>query len=142
MLLSHPEINFVPAIRDKVTSAEMKYSQQGYNIYCFPAEDFISRLVISINNTTANFITIWARDLKNSGKSGSGLSCRWTLFTTWAFGFKLHLIFHRVEFKKPVWYSIWWIFMVGIAAFRVFMRTRHNIEPYSPLKPTKVGFIS
>jgi len=58
MLLSHPEINFVPAIRDKITSAEMKYSQQGYNIYCFPAEDFISRLVISINNTTANFITI------------------------------------------------------------------------------------
>ena len=23
----------------------------------------------------------------------------------------------------------------------VFMRTRLNIEPYSPLKPTKVGFI-
>ena len=32
--------------------------------------------------------------------------------------------------------------MVGIGAFRVFMRTRLNIEPYSPLKPTKVGFIS
>ena len=31
--------------------------------------------------------------------------------------------------------------MVGIGAFRVFMRTRLNIEPYSPLKPTKVGFI-
>ena len=31
--------------------------------------------------------------------------------------------------------------MVGIRAFRVFMRTRINIEPYSPLKPTKVGFI-
>ena len=31
--------------------------------------------------------------------------------------------------------------MVGIVAFRVFMRTRLNIEPYSPLKPTKVGFI-
>ena len=30
--------------------------------------------------------------------------------------------------------------MVGIGAFRVFMRTRLNIEPYSPL--TKVGFIS
>ena len=31
--------------------------------------------------------------------------------------------------------------MVGIGAFRVFMRVRLNIEPYSPLKPTKVGFI-
>ena len=31
--------------------------------------------------------------------------------------------------------------MVGIGAFRVFMRTRLNIKPYSPLKPTKVGFI-
>ena len=31
--------------------------------------------------------------------------------------------------------------MVGIDAFRVFMRTILNIEPYSPLKPTKVGFI-
>jgi len=31
--------------------------------------------------------------------------------------------------------------MVGIGAFRVFMRTRLNIEPYSVLKPTKVGFI-
>ena len=31
--------------------------------------------------------------------------------------------------------------MVEIGAFRVFMRTRLNIEPYSPLKPTKVGFI-
>ena len=31
--------------------------------------------------------------------------------------------------------------MVGISAFWVFMRTRRNIEPYSPLKPTKVGFI-
>ena len=31
--------------------------------------------------------------------------------------------------------------MVGIDAFRDFMRTILNIEPYSPLKPTKVGFI-
>ena len=31
--------------------------------------------------------------------------------------------------------------MVEIGAFRVFRRTRLNIEPYSPLKPTKVGFI-
>ena len=31
--------------------------------------------------------------------------------------------------------------MVGMGAFPVFMRTRLNIEPYSPLKPNKVGFI-
>ena len=31
--------------------------------------------------------------------------------------------------------------MVGIGAFRFFMRIRRNIEPYSSLKPTKVGFI-
>jgi len=31
--------------------------------------------------------------------------------------------------------------MVGIGAFLVFKRTRRNIEPYSPLKPTKDGFI-
>ena len=31
--------------------------------------------------------------------------------------------------------------MVEIGAFRVFMRTILNIEPYSRLKPTKVGFI-
>ena len=31
--------------------------------------------------------------------------------------------------------------MVGIGAFPVFMRTRRNIEAYSPLKPIKVGFI-
>ena len=31
--------------------------------------------------------------------------------------------------------------MVGIVAIRVFMRTRLYNEPYSPLKPTKVGFI-
>ena len=31
--------------------------------------------------------------------------------------------------------------MVGIGEFRVFMRTRLNIEPYSPVTPTKVGFI-
>jgi len=31
--------------------------------------------------------------------------------------------------------------MVGIGTFRVFMRTILNIEPYSLLKPTKVGFI-
>ena len=32
--------------------------------------------------------------------------------------------------------------MVGIGEFRVFMRTRLNIKPYSPLKPTKVGLFS
>ena len=31
--------------------------------------------------------------------------------------------------------------MVGIGAFRVLMRTCFNIEPYSSLKPIKVGFI-
>ena len=31
--------------------------------------------------------------------------------------------------------------MVRIGAFRVFIRTRLNIKPYSSLKPTKVGFI-
>ena len=31
--------------------------------------------------------------------------------------------------------------MEEIGAFRVLMRTRLNIEPYSPLKPTIVGFI-
>ena len=31
--------------------------------------------------------------------------------------------------------------VIGMETFRVFMRTRLNIEPYSPLKPTKVGFI-
>ena len=31
--------------------------------------------------------------------------------------------------------------MQGIGAFRVLMRIRLNIEPYSPLKPTKFGFI-
>ena len=31
--------------------------------------------------------------------------------------------------------------MVGIGAFPVFLRRRLDIEPYSPLKPTKVGFI-
>ena len=31
--------------------------------------------------------------------------------------------------------------MVEIVAFPVFMRTRLNIAPYFPLKPTKVGFI-
>jgi len=31
--------------------------------------------------------------------------------------------------------------MVEIGALQVFMKTLLNIEPYSPLKPTKVGFI-
>jgi len=31
--------------------------------------------------------------------------------------------------------------MVGIGVFPVFMRTILNIEPYSPLKLSKVGFI-
>ena len=40
-----------------------------------------------------------------------------------------------------VYYSIWRIFMEGIGAFRVYMRTKISIEPYPLLKPTKVGFI-
>jgi len=32
--------------------------------------------------------------------------------------------------------------MVGIGTFPVFIRTRRNIEPYSPLKPIKVGLFS
>ena len=31
--------------------------------------------------------------------------------------------------------------MLSIRAFRVFIKTRFDIEPYSPLKRTKVGFI-
>ena len=31
--------------------------------------------------------------------------------------------------------------MAVIGAFRVFMRTRRNIEPLSPIKPTKVDII-
>ena len=31
--------------------------------------------------------------------------------------------------------------MVGIGDIRVFINTRLNIEPYSPLKSIKVGFI-
>ena len=50
------------------------------------------------------------RDFKNSGKYGSGLSCRWILFTAWSFVFKLHLISHRVEFKKTELGTLeWWI---------------------------------
>ena len=33
-----------------------------------------------------------------------------------AFGFKQHLIFQRAEFRKPVLYSFWLIFMAGIVA--------------------------
>ena len=31
--------------------------------------------------------------------------------------------------------------MIETGAFPAFMRTRRNIEPYSPLKPTMFGFI-
>ena len=31
--------------------------------------------------------------------------------------------------------------MVGIGAFRVFIRIRLNKKPSSPLKPTKLGYI-
>ena len=78
-----------------------------------------------------------ARDLKNSGKYGSGLSCRWALFPAWAFGFKLHLIFHRVEFKKLVSYFV--DFHGRNWRIPGFMRTRLNTEPCFPLKPTRAG---
>ena len=51
------------------------------------------------------------------------------------------LVFHWVEFKKTCL-----IFYFGgfswqeLTHFRGFIRTILNIEPYSPLKPTKVGF--
>ena len=54
--------------------------------------------------TVLQFPGTRARDLKTSGKYGSGLSCRWTLFTARAFGLKMHLIFHRVELKN--WFNI------------------------------------
>ena len=66
--------------------------------------------ILWYNNTPSNLIrkfktwfSIWSIQsprFKNSEKYDSGLSCRWALFTAWAFGFKLHLIFHRVEFKN------------------------------------------
>ena len=87
---------------------------------------------------------IRARDLKNSGKYGSGLSCHWALFTTWAFGFELHLIFHRIELKETGLIFYLADFHGRNWRFRAFMRTRLNIEPYSLLKPSKaskVGFI-
>ena len=31
--------------------------------------------------------------------------------------------------------------MVSIGAFRFFLKNKTQLEPYSPLKPTKVGFI-
>ena len=37
---------------------------------------------------------------KKFGKIQLGSLCRWALFIALAFGFKLHLIFHRVRFKK------------------------------------------
>ena len=46
------------------------------------------------------FQSILSPRFKNSGKYGSGLSFHWALFTAWAFWFKLHFIFCRVELKK------------------------------------------
>ena len=75
-----------------------------------------------------------ARDLKNSRKYGSGLSCRWALFTAWAFKIQAASYFPQswVQKNSLIFY---------LAKFLVFMRTRFNIDPYSPLKPTKVSFI-
>ena len=59
----------------------------------------------------------WARDFKNSGLTDSGRSFRRALLTAWAFGFKLHLIFHtcRVEFIKPGYYGVWRISRLEMA---------------------------
>ena len=65
------------------------------------ARFFLEEMQKSSENDSIFLIFIRVRDLKNSGKYGSGVSCRWVLFTALAFKFKLHLIFHRVEFKKP-----------------------------------------
>ena len=53
-------------------------------------------------------------------------------------GFKLHLISQCIEFLK----------LLNKADFNgwsrrilAFIRTRLTITPYSPLKPTKVGFV-
>ena len=39
--------------------------------------------------------SLTSRRFKNSKKYDSFSSCCWALFTAWASGFKLHLIFHR-----------------------------------------------
>ena len=63
------------------------------------ARFFLEEMQKSSENDSIFLIFIRVRDLKNSGKYGSGVSCRWVLFTALAFKFKLHLIFHRVEFN-------------------------------------------
>ena len=55
-------------------------------------------------------------------------------------GLSINPDIHHSKVPSSSEISIWWIFMVGIDAFRVFMRTILNIEPYSLLKPTKVCF--
>ena len=47
-----------------------------------------------------HFLETWAGDLKNRKYDSGALSQG--LITAWAFGFKLQIIFHRVEFIKPV----------------------------------------
>ena len=87
-----------------------------------------------------NFNT-WARNFKNTGKYDSSLRCCWALFTAWAlilaaFYFlqswvlkkRFNILFGGFSWKE--WAHSW-----------DFMRARLNIEHYSPIKPTKVGFI-
>ena len=77
---------------------------------------------------------------KISEKYGSGLSCRWALFTAWAFGFKLHFIFQS------------WVKKSGLIFYLADFHGRNwcipgfyeNKTQYLALfstKPTKVGFI-
>ena len=59
---------------------------------------------------------------------------------TWAFGFKLQQIFHRVGFIKPVLMLNFAYFLVRNDGFKGFdYNTQH--WDFFPLKPTKVGFI-
>ena len=70
------------------------------------------------------------------------ISCRWALFTTWDFKIQAASYFPMSWIKKKnrlIFYLA--KFYVWNWRILVFMRTRFNIDPYSPLKPTKVGFI-
>ena len=70
----------------------------------------------------------WVGDLKSSTKYDSGLRCHWALFTTKDFGFKLQIIFHRVEFKKPVEYSIC---QSGVTTSQAVVRVESKIGSFS-----------
>ena len=79
------------------------------------------------------------RDLKNSGKYSLGLTSKLSLGLIYGLSFRIQ----AASYFPQSWVQKTGLifYLVRIDAFRVFMRTRLNIEPYSPLKPTKVGFI-